>query len=290
MKNTVLATLLTALTALSGCASEAAPPRTSTSETKTMTVDTSSNKELVLRATGELFGNHDAAAVDRHWSPSYKQHNPTLPSGLDPMRAVAGMSSLKTERVRALADGNLVALQNRYVGWGPKPVIAFDIFRVHDGKIVEHWDGIQEEAPKNPSGHTMIDGPTESVDHDKTDANRALVKSFVEAVLVRGEADKLPTFVDAASYTQHNPAIADGLAGLGAFLGDLKKKGVSFSYAKVHRVVAEGSLVLTQSEGEIGGKKQVFYDLFRVAGGKIVEHWDVVQEVPATTKSGLGMF
>jgi predicted SnoaL-like aldol condensation-catalyzing enzyme len=286
----VLAPLLAAVAAVVGCATEAPPPRTSTSETKTMSSDTSSNKALVLRATDELFGNHDATAVDRYFSPSYQQHNPTLPSGLDPLRGIAGMSSLKTERVRSLADGDLVVLQNRYVGWGPKPVIAFDLFRVHDGKIVEHWDGIQEEAPKNPGGHTMIDGPTELADRDKTDANRTLVRSFVEAVLVRGEADKLTTFIDATSYTQHNPAIADGLAGLGAFLGDLKKKGVSFSYAKVHRVVAEGNFVLTQSEGEIGGKKQAFYDLFRVANGKIVEHWDVIQEVPATTKSGLGMF
>ena len=48
--------------------------------------------------------------------------------------------------------------------------------------------------------------------------------------------------------------------------------------------------VLTQSEGEIGGRKQVFYDLFRVANGKIVEHWDVIQELQATTMSGLGVF
>lgn len=52
----------------------------------------------------------------------------------------------------ALADGDLVVLQNRFGGWGPKPVIAFDIFRVHATKLVEHWDnGIQEEAPKNPT-------------------------------------------------------------------------------------------------------------------------------------------
>ena len=39
--------------------------------------------------------------------------------------------------------------------------------------------------------------------------------------------------------------------------------------------------MLTVSEGEWnGGKKQVFYDLFRMKEGKIVEHWDVIQEIP----------
>jgi predicted SnoaL-like aldol condensation-catalyzing enzyme len=38
--------------------------------------------------------------------------------------------------------------------------------------------------------------------------------------------------------------------------------------------------VLTVSEGEWSGKTHAFYDLFRMDGGKIVEHWDVIQPVP----------
>jgi predicted SnoaL-like aldol condensation-catalyzing enzyme len=54
-----------------------------------------------------------------------------------------------------------------------------------------------------------------------------------------------------------------------------------FKYTKIHKVLGEGNFVLTVSEGEWnGGKKQAFYDLFRMKEGKIVEHWDVIQEIP----------
>jgi len=53
-----------------------------------------------------------------------------------------------------------------------------------------------------------------------------------------------------------------------------------FQYKKIHKVLGEGNFVLTVSEGEWGGKPQVFYDLFRAQNGKMVEHWDVIQENP----------
>lgn len=255
-----------------------------------MSNNTSSNKALVLRAVDALSSSDAVAAIDRYFSPDYLQHNPSLPSGLEPLRKAVSASPPRTERLRAIADGDLVLLHNHLLSWGPKPAVSFDLFRVADGKIVEHWDVIQEEGPKSPSGHSMTDGPTEVEDQDKTDANRALVREFIEAFLVRGEIDKITTYIDASSYVQHNPRVADGAESLRAFIEDLKKKGISYSYSKIHRVVAEGNFVLTQSEGDFGGKKHAFYDFFRVANGKIVEHWNLFQEVPATTKSGLGMF
>ena len=45
-------------------------------------------------------------------------------------------------------------------------------------------------------------------------------------------------------------------------------------------MLAEGSFVLAVCEGERGGVHTAFYDLFRLAGGKIVEHWDTVEKVP----------
>jgi predicted SnoaL-like aldol condensation-catalyzing enzyme len=58
-------------------------------------------------------------------------------------------------------DGDLVMVHGRYVNWGPKPMIAVDIFRVRDGKLVEHWDVIQEEVPASAtaSGHPMFTTP-----------------------------------------------------------------------------------------------------------------------------------
>ena len=53
--------------------------------------------------------------------------------------------------------------------------------------IVEHWDNLQEKLEVTTSGHTMLDGPTEIADLDKTDQNEALVMDFIETVLVKGQ-------------------------------------------------------------------------------------------------------
>ena len=46
-----------------------------------------------------------------------------------------------------IAEGDFVFVHGRLTGWGPKPLIAADIFRVKDGKLAEHWDVLQEEVP-----------------------------------------------------------------------------------------------------------------------------------------------
>jgi predicted SnoaL-like aldol condensation-catalyzing enzyme len=58
----------------------------------------------------------------------------------------------------AVAEGDRVMVHGRYVGWGPKPMIAVDIFRLADGKVAEHWDVMQEEAPAaaTASGNPMF--------------------------------------------------------------------------------------------------------------------------------------
>ena len=57
-----------------------------------------------------------------------------------------------------VAEGDLVMVHGRYVGWGPKPMIAVDIFRVEGGKVAEHWDVMQEEVPASDSanGNSMF--------------------------------------------------------------------------------------------------------------------------------------
>lgn len=57
-----------------------------------------------------------------------------------------------------VAEGEYVMIHGRYTGWAPKPVVAVDIFRIVGGKLVEHWDVLQEEVPveKTVNGHPMF--------------------------------------------------------------------------------------------------------------------------------------
>lgn len=210
----------------------------------------------------------------------YIQHNLNVADGLAGFGALLQAlppNSAKVNTVRSFQDGDFVFTHTEYDFFGPK--IGFDIFRFEDGKIVEHWDNLQETAKPNPSGHTMIDGATELKDLDKTEANKTLVRTFVEDILINGKMEKLAGYYDGDNYIQHNPMIPDQVSGLGAVLGELAKQGIFLKYDKIHRVLGEGNFVLVVSEGHFGKDHNAFYDLFRVENGKIAEHWDVIEKM-----------
>mgnify|MGYP000439279790 CR=1 FL=1 len=225
----------------------------------------------------------DTAAVGSINPDKYIQHNLAVADGLAGFGAVLQAlpkDSAKVNTVRAFRDGDYVFAHSEYNFFGPK--IGFDIFRFEDGKIVEHWDNLQATAKTaNPSGHSMIDGPVVVVDRHKTALNKVLVKSFVEDILVNGRMEKLAGYFDGDRYIQHNPQVADTLSGLGAALHAMATQGITLKYDSVHQVLGEGNFVLTVSEGQLAGQHTSFYDLFRVENGKIAEHWDTIETIPA---------
>ncbi len=224
----------------------------------------------------------DAGPVAYISKDQYTQHNLAVGDGLAGFGALLqqlpeGSARVKTARV--FQDGNLVFAHSDYNFFGPK--IGFDIFRFEKGLIVEHWDNLQERpSSPNPSGHTMIDGATESVELEKTESNKALVRAFVEDILVNGRMERLHGYFDGDRYIQHNPQIGDGLSGLGKALESMAEQGVTMKYNTIHKALGEGNFVLSVSEGTFGGKHVSFYDLFRVQNSKIAEHWDTIESIP----------
>lgn len=107
---------------------------------------------------------------------------------------------------------------------------------------------------------------------------------FVNDVLMGKAPEKLTSYFDGNRYIQHNPAIANGLDGLGAALKWMAENNMVMVYDKLHLTLAEGDKVLCVSEGKFGaapGEHVTFYDIFRLENGKIVEHWDNIQAIPA---------
>ena len=247
----------------------------------TNSTDSTMNQKEQVVALLKSIETGESAPVAVINAEKYIQHNPSIKDGLTGFgEALAALpaGSARVHTVRVLQDGDFVIAHTDYNFFGPK--IGFDIFRFENGKIVEHWDNLQEKpATANPSGHSMIDGTTEVKDLDKTEANKKLVAQFVSDVLQGNAPEKLTSYFDGDKYIQHNPAIADGLSGLEAALEAMAKQGIAMTYDRVHKVLGEGNFVLAISEGSFAGKAVTFYDLFRVEAGKIAEHWDVVEPV-----------
>src|SRR5262245_17412543 len=257
------------------------------------TATSRTNKAVVMEVFDEVVGKGNIDALNRLLSEDYIQHDPLLETGRTALIQFLKESDTFSKPtqggvVRIIEDGDLVAVHSDYP-MGDTKLAWFDLFRLEKGVIVEHWDVVQEQPEKVASGRTMLDGPTEITDRDKTRANKQLVKAFFDTVLIGGQVDKAANFFDKDTYLQHAPNFPDGLSSFLATMNKLRAEGTPFTIKILHRVVGEGNFVLTQSEGEFGGKPSAIYELFRVENGKSAEHWDVIQEIPTESKNTNGM-
>jgi predicted SnoaL-like aldol condensation-catalyzing enzyme len=223
----------------------------------------------------------DAKSVTVVNEDKYIQHNPQTHEGSEGLAALFERLS-KTRPtvniVRVFEDGDYVFAHTEYNFDSSN--IGFEIFRFEDGLAVEHWDNIQPRQGPNPSGHTMVDGPTEATDPERTEDNREIVISFVDNVLVGRQPGQLENYIDEEIYIQHDPQIADGLRPLRLALEPGNGNIPDLEYSRNYRVLAEGSFVLSVCEGIHGGVHSAFYDLFRVADGRLVEHWNTIEAIP----------
>lgn len=130
-----------------------------------------------------------------------------------------------------------------------------------------------------PAGETFDERPRR---------NKALVLDAMTSLFQRRDASAVERLY-ASDYIQHNPSIPQGRDALRALVAGLSQD----VYYEPGLIVAEGDLVAIH--GRIrgwGDAPQVVIDLFRIEGGKLAEHWDVLQnEVPVTAaQGGLSMF
>ena len=115
-----------------------------------------------------------------------------------------------------------------------------------------------------------------------TERNKQTVARLFDAFRA-GDVDAFEDLI-AEDCVQHNPQADNGLQAVKAFFAPIGPVDV-----EVFRVIAEGDLVVANSHYKTWNTAGV--DIYRVGeDGKIIEHWDVLQEVPETTASGNDMF
>ncbi|NOD76316.1 MULTISPECIES: nuclear transport factor 2 family protein [unclassified Ruegeria] len=253
-------------------------------------------KELVLALLSAAFIDHDPEAARQMVSADYIQHNPQVPTGAEGLMGLiplVGQSGMTATTHRVIAEGDMVVLHNTYDNadaFGASSLAAFDIFRVEDGKVVEHWDNLQPIPKTTASGRGMTDGPVEITDLDKTQENKALVLGFVRDVLGGAAPENVTTYMDPEVYMQHNPSIEDGLSGLMAAIEAFAAQGMVITKFEPQFAVAEGNFVFVATDAIMGGEPWAFFDMWRVEDGKIVEHWDVVSPIPSEMAHDNGKF
>ncbi len=242
---------------------------------------TSNKKEQICKLLKGI-ETGDPASVSVVNEAKYIQHNPQTHEGSEGLAELFERLSKTSPRVnivRVFEDGDFVFAHTEY-DFATRN-IGFEIFRFENNQAVEHWDNIQKRKGPNISGHTMVDGVSEVTDHNTTESNRRIIKSFVEDIMVQGDLDRLNDYISQECYTEHNPDIGDDLIQLKSILSSSNSDGFKFSeYKKCHRLLAEGNFVLSVCEGYAKQTHSSFFDLYRLKDGKIVEHWDTTEAIP----------
>ncbi|WP_394817582.1 nuclear transport factor 2 family protein [Streptomyces doebereineriae] len=258
-------------------------------------------KAVAVQLLKGVFERGDTSVVDRFVRPDYIQHNPLAPDGAEALKYFGALQrqqypDLRYDIKRVISEGDLVLVHSNIVLTpGTRGVAAFDIFRFQGGKIAEHWDVLQAVPATTANGNDMFS----TVSRPRTEApgpawrtayNRKLVTAFFDRLLVKKDPSAVDAYVG-PEYDQHSPNVPDGVAGLKAGAAAF---GAQFPQLRVtrKRIIAEGDLVAVHSNYVLtpGTRGQAVVDLFRVRGGRIVEHWDAVQDVPETSANDNTMF
>ena len=123
---------------------------------------------------------------------------------------------------------------------------------------------------------------------EQAQRNKQLIAEFYELAINKKDFARARAYMG-PYYRQHSTYGADGHEGLAGFVEWARKELPDFHVDFV-RMIADGDYVLMHNRGNDSPNTKAVVDIFRLENGKVVEHWDVVQDVPSTSKNKNTMF
>ena len=129
-----------------------------------------------------------------------------------------------------------------------------------------------------------------AADAQQMEANKKAVIAFYDAAINQKDFEAAAKFIG-PRYVQHNPRAADGPEGLKAFLALLREKFPDY-HSEIKRAFADGDYVILHVHNvpTPGARGAAIVDIFKLENGKVVEHWDVRQDVPEQAANSNTMF
>jgi predicted SnoaL-like aldol condensation-catalyzing enzyme len=122
------------------------------------------------------------------------------------------------------------------------------------------------------------------------EANKKIVQEFYNFLINKKDFKSASKYIG-NRYIQHNPLVAEGPEGLKALV-DFLKSDYPDARSEIKRIFADGDYVIIHVHSVRIPKTRgrAIFDLFRLENGKIVEHWDAIQEIPESSANANGMF
>jgi len=120
--------------------------------------------------------------------------------------------------------------------------------------------------------------------------NKKLVTEFYNAVVNEKDFAAAKQFLG-PHYIQHNPTVADGATGLQTLVQLLRDK-YPRAHGEIKQIFVDGDYVILHvlSRREPDARGRAVVDIFKLDHGKVVEHWDVAQDIPEKSANTNGMF
>jgi predicted SnoaL-like aldol condensation-catalyzing enzyme len=148
--------------------------------------------------------------------------------------------------------------------------------------------GISSAVPPQAKSTPFSPAP---ISRDAIERNKKAALEFYDLAINQKDYEAASKYLG-SGYKQHNPLVGDGKEGFKAFLSMLKKDFPQ-AHSEVKRVFADGNYVIihVHSIRVPNTPGRAIFDCFRFdENGKVVEHWDAIQDIPVKAANPNGMF